>query len=195
MCVINMAFVDPLAVMLLAAGASAAIIALYFIMVVKQKKNIQGLAVPMLMLGIFNAVSGFIMSFGWPLPGAYNILFGDPILFLGIIMVSAAIMIFKNMDFKVLSVLGFLLGIYVLIEAFGIISIPGLETGLDKVLAVGFYVFAGLSALLSPMIYLNPKTQRGKYAYCLLAALLILTALAALVIGYGAVYSHLLAPP
>lgn len=190
-----MAFVDPLAVMLLAAGASAAIIALYFIMVVRQKKNIQSLAVPMLVLGIFDAVSGFVMSFTWPLPGAYNILFGDPILFVGLIMVSAAIMIFKNMDLKVLSVLGFLLGIYILIEAFGIISIPGLETGLDQVLAVGFYICAGLSALLSPMIYMNPKTQGGKYAYYLLIALLVLTALAALVIGYGGVYGHLLAPP
>lgn len=191
----NMSFIDPLAVMLLAAGASAAIIALYFVMFVRQKKNIQSLSVPMLVLGIFDAVSGFLMSFTWPLPGAYNILFGDPIMFLGLIMVSAAIMLYKNMDLRVLSLIGFLVGIYILIEAFGIMSIPGLETGLDQVLALGFYIFAGLAALLSPLMYMNPKTQGGKYAYCLLAALLILTALAALTIGYGAVYSHLLTPP
>ena len=190
-----MAFVDPLAVMLLALGASATLIAIYLVMVVMQKKNVQSLAIPSLVFGIFDAISGFYMAFVWPLPGAYNILFGDPMLFLGLILTAGAIMLYKNMDLKILSFIGFLFGIYILIEGVGIITIKGLETGLDQVMAVGLYMFAGFAALLSPLIYDNPKTSNGKYAYYLLIAILLLTVLAALVIGYGAVYGHLVAPP
>ncbi|MCL5680238.1 MAG: DUF981 family protein [Candidatus Marsarchaeota archaeon] len=190
-----MAFVDSLAVMLLALGSSASLMAIYFIMAALQKKNIQNLVVPSLIFGMFDTVSGFIMAFAWPLPGAYNILFGDPMLFLGLILTSAAIMLYKNMDLRILSVPGFLFGIYVLIEGIGIVTIKGLESGFDQVIATSLYTFAGLSALFSPLMYANPKTHDGKYAYYFLAALLILTALVALIIGYSAIYGHLASPP
>lgn len=186
-------FVDPLAVMLLALGSSASLIALYFIMLVKQKKSVNTLAVPALVLGLFDAISGFYMSFFWPLPPAYNMLFGDPLMFLGLIMIMGAIMIYKNMNVKVLSVFGFFLGIYLFMEAVAISAFK-LETGIDFLPAMGLYVLAGLSAIFSPLTYKDPKGN-WRYAYYFLAALLILTAFTALFIGYGAIYSHLGSPP
>ncbi len=186
-------FVDSLAVMLLALGSSASLIAIYFIMLVKWKKSISNLVVPALVLGLFDAISGFYMSFAWPLPPAYNMLFGDPLMFLGLIMIMGAIMIYKNINIKMLSIFGFFLGIYLFMEA-AAISAFKLETGVDFLAAMGLYIFAGLSAILSPLMYADKKSN-VRYVYYLLAALLIITAFIALFIGYGAIYAHLGSPP
>ncbi|MCL5102451.1 MAG: DUF981 family protein [Candidatus Marsarchaeota archaeon] len=186
-------FVDSLAVMLLALGSSASLLALYFLYAVKQKKSIGNLAVPMMGFGLFDFASGFLMSFTWPLPPAYNMLFGDPMLFLGMLMTIGGYMLYRNMDLRILSVFGFFLGIYILVEAVAIPSF-GLETGADLISAMGLFVVSGAAAILSPLVYLNPKGD-GKWAYYLLAALLILAAFAALFIGYAGIYGHLKSPP
>ena len=188
-----MAFVDSLAVMLLGVGISSVLIAIYMIMIAMGKKQIPQLAVPAIVLGIFDAVSGFYVSFAWPLPGAYNMLFGDPMLFLGLFMVMGGYMLYRNIDIKLLSIPGALFGIYVLIEAVAIVTLH-LESGADLLPAFGLYGLAGISALLSPLVYSGTKGN-GKYAYYLLALLLVLTAFMALLIGYGAIYSHLASPP
>ena len=191
--VIYMVFVDSLAVMLLGVGVSSVLIAMYMIMVAMGKKQLSQIAVPAMVLGIFDAVSGFYISFAWPLPAAYNMLFGDPMLFLGLFMVMGGYMLYKNIDIKLLSIPGALFGIYMLVEMVAIFTLH-LESGQDLLPSLGLYGFAGLSALLSPLVYSGVKGN-GKYAYYLLALLLILTAFIALIIGYGAIYSHLASPP
>ena len=187
-------FVDSLAVMLLALGSSAALLAMYFLYAVRQKKTISNLAVPIIGFGLFDAASGFLMSFTWPLPPAYNMLFGDPLLILGMLMVMGGYMLYRNMNLKVLSIFGFFLGIYILIEAVAISNLK-LETGADLISSMGLYLSSGLAAILSPLVYLDPKSNNGKWAYYLLAVLLILATFAALFIGYAAIYGHLASPP
>ncbi len=187
-------FVDSLAVMLLALGSSASLLAMYVLYSVRQKKTIGNLAIPIIGFGLFDVASGFLMSFTWPLPPAYNMLFGDPLLFLGLLMVMGGYMLYKNMNPKVLSVFGFFLGIYIFVEAVAIYNFK-LETGVDLISSMGLYLASGLAAILSPLIYLDPKSNNGKWAYYLLAVLLILAAFAALFIGYAGIYGHLLAPP
>ncbi len=187
-------FVDSLAIMLLALGSSASLLALYFLYAVRQKKTINNLAIPIIGFGLFDFASGFLMSFTWPLPPAYNMLFGDPLLFLGLLMVMGGYMLYKNMNLKVLSIFGFFLGIYLFVEEVAILNFK-LETGVDLLSSMGLYVFSGLSAILSPLVYLDPKSNNGKYAYYLLAVLLIIAAFAALFIGYAGIYGHLFSPP
>ncbi|OJI06984.1 MAG: hypothetical protein BK997_03945 [Candidatus Micrarchaeum sp. ARMAN-1] len=187
-------FVDSLAIMLLALGSSASLLAMYFLYAVRQKKTINNLAIPIIGFGLFDFASGFLMSFTWPLPPAYNMLFGDPLLFLGLLMVMGGYMLYKNMNLKVLSIFGFFLGIYIFVEAVAILNFK-LETGVDLLSSMGLYVFSGLSAILSPLVYLDPKSNNGKYAYYLLAVLLIIAAFAALFIGYAGIYGHLFSPP
>ena len=69
-----MPFVDPLAIMLLGVAMSATFIAYYIIGSAKGKRNLANLAGPIFALGLFDFLSGFYMSFFWPLPGAYNML-------------------------------------------------------------------------------------------------------------------------
>ena len=182
-------FIDPLTVMLLSLGMSALLLALYYFKVGSGKKDISSLVVPAFILGLFNAVSGFLMSFTWPLPGSYNMLFGDPLLVLGLLMIAGSYMISKGMDVKALSLLGFLLGIYLLVGMIGITRF-NMETGNDWLTATGLYGFSMLAAIFSPILYLKPKGS-NRYAYYFEVFLLVVVMLLALLIGYMGFYEHL----
>ena len=188
-----MTFVDPLSVMLLAAGASTLLLAIYAFMAARNKKGLNTLAVPAFVFGLFNFVSGFYMSFAWPMPGAFNMLFGDAQLFLGLLMIMGGYMLYKNIDLKVLTIFGFFFGIYLAVQAAGMASF-GLETGSHFLPAFGLYVFAALSALFSPLAYVKGKSSM-RYAYYFLFALLIITTLLLLFLGYTSIYEHLGSPP
>ena len=182
-------FIDPLTVMLLSLGMSALLLALYYFRVGSGKKDISSLVVPAFILGLFNAASGFLMSFTWPLPGSYNMLFGDPLLVLGLLMIAGSYMISKGMDVKALSLLGFLLGIYLLVGMIGITQFH-METGNDWLTATGLYAFSMLAAIFSPILYLKPKGS-NRYVYYFEVFLLVVVMLFALLIGYMGFYEHL----
>ncbi|MGC8694145.1 MAG: DUF981 family protein [Candidatus Micrarchaeia archaeon] len=189
-----MVFVDPLTIMLVAVAASASLIAVYFVKAAKGKR-VDNLIVPGFVMGFFDFISGFFMSFLWPFPGAlsaYNMLFGDPMLFLGLIMMSAAVMYYKKMDIKILSMFGLFIGIYMLVETYAIAALS-LEKGIDFLPSFGFYLFSSLAAIFSPLVYVNSK--ENKYAYYFLACLFIIAALLALFIGANGIYEHLASPP
>ena len=188
-----MVFVDALTVMLLSLGLSTLLIALYFLGRGLNKKWVSDLTVPVFALGFFNFVGGFLMSMTWPLPGAYNMLFGDPLLMLGIIMMAGAYMVSRNISLKILSIFGFFLGLYIAVGAAGMMAF-NLESGAHLLTAFPLFVFAALSGIFSPLIYLGNKGS-GKYAYYFLFALLIITAFFAFLIGYLGLYEHLQAPP
>ena len=182
-------FIDPLTIMLFSLGISALMLAIYAYRISAGKNNASALAIPIMGFGFFNAASSFLMSFTWPLPGSYNMLFGDPLLMLGILMVIGGYMLLKNIDIKILSVIGFFLGIYILVGSIGIVSY-GLETGINLLAAMGLYIFAGLAGVFSPIIYMNPKGP-GRYAFYFMVFLLVMTAFMALFIGYNGFYEHL----
>jgi putative membrane protein len=188
-----MVFIDSLSVTLLLLGFSSLTISLYFFLSARGKKDISALIVLAFIFGLFDSISGFIMSFTWPLPGAYNMLFGDPLLVLGLIMVAGAYMLYKKIDAKILSIFGFLLGVYLAVCAAGIVNF-NLETGVNFLPAFGLYVMSALSALFSPLVYINAK-NRKKYVYYFLFALLVITSFVAFFLGYTSIYKHLQSPP
>lgn len=62
-------FIDSLAVMLLALGMTTAIGGMYFLFsALGNEKRIEGLLMPAVGVGLFDFMSGFVMSFTWPLP-------------------------------------------------------------------------------------------------------------------------------
>ncbi len=189
-------FVDPLTIMLVAVAASTSLIALYLIEAAKGSKSLSNIAVPGMVIGFFDFASGFLMSFAWPFPGAlsaYNMLFGDPMLFLGIIMIAGSYMLYRNIKPNIVSIFGFFLGIYLFVETYAIYAL-GLERGVDLYTALGLYFFSALAALLSPLVYINTK-KNGYGAYYFLAALLIIAAFFAMLIGGVGIYGHLVSPP
>ncbi len=187
-----MGFIDPLAVMLLSLGVSAALISAFFYEAAKGM-DLKELVIPALIFGIFDFMSGFVMSEFWPLPGAYNMLFGDPIMILGMLLIAGSIMIYKGQNLRTLSIPGVMLGIYLFVESAAIVNFK-LESGDNLFAAMGLYIMSGISAVYSVILFEKPEKDK-KYLYYIAFILLALTALIALFIGYEAIYGHLQAPP
>ena len=190
-----MPFIDPLAAMLLSLGISAALISAYFYMAA-QGKDMKELVIPSFAFGLFDFISGFRMSQFWPLPGpvsAYNMLFGDPIMILGLLLMAGSLMIYKQQNLRSISIPGVMLGIYLFIESAAMVNFK-LESGDELLSAMALYILSGLSAVYSVVLFVKPENGK-KYLYYIGFILLALTALVALFIGYAAIYQHLQAPP
>jgi putative membrane protein len=201
-----MTFVDPLAVMLIGLAMGTAIGAFYFFFAARgDKEQIKALAIPAVGIGIFNFISGFYMSFGWIMTGfaiPYNMLFGDPLLLFGLLMIIAGVVIYKDMHLGMLPILGLVLGIYVLDAAYTILTVPNylshgaLESGNDLITAMGLYLFDGIGAILAPIAYLKPQANStNKYLYYLEWIILGIGTVFALVIGVTALNGHVASPP
>ena len=140
------------------------------------------------------------MSFAWPMTGfgtAYNMLFGDPLLLLGLFLMIAAAMAFKdqkNIHLGIFPIMIVILGIYVLVGAYSIVQLK-LETGNDLITAMGLYLFDGIGAILAPIMYIKPVKASGKYAYYVEWIILGIGTIFALVIGFMALNGHLASPP
>ena len=201
-----MIFVDPLAVMLIGLTMGTALGAFYFFFAARgDKEQIKALAIPAVGIGIFNFISGFYMSFGWIMTGfaiPYNMLFGDPLLLFGLLMIIAGVVIYKDMHLGMLPILALVLGIYVLDAAYTILTVPNylshgaLESGNDLITAMGLYLFDGIGAILAPIAYLKPQANStNKYLYYLEWIILGIGTVFALVIGVTALNGHVASPP
>ncbi len=194
----NMPFVDPLAVMLIGLAMSTAVGAFYFFFAALDKyEHVKSLVIPAIVVGIFDAFSGFEMSFMWPLPGAYNMLFGDPLLLAGLVLIMAGLMGYRDPEkthWNILPLLILMVGIYTLDGAFSILQLR-LEKGNDLITAMGLYIFDGIGAVLAPIMYLRPKHTTAKWLYYLEWIILGIGTIFALVIGYMALNGHLASPP
>lgn len=184
-------FIDSLAIMLIGLGSGTFLGSLFFLFSAMGKFDAikEQLVVPAFVIGIFDLVSGYEMSFTWPLPAGYNMLFGDPLLFFGLLLVAASVMIYKNMKVASLSVLFVILGIYVLTGAGSILTYH-LESGVNLISAMGLYIIDGVAAILVPIVMMKPSGS-WKSVYYLEFILLVLGSLLALFIGYVALPGHI----
>lgn len=196
-----MPFVDPLTVMLMGLASGTAIGAFYYFFSARGAyEQVRALVFPAAGVGMFDFISGFYMSFAWPFPGtvaAYNMLFGDPLLLFGLFLMIAAVMGYKDPKKLHMGIFPFLvlfLGAYVLVGAYSIVQLS-LESGNDLITALGLYVFDGIGAVLSPIMYLNPEKSSSKYLYYLQWIILGIGTVFALVIGLMGLNGHLASPP
>lgn len=191
-------FVDPLAVMLIGLAMGTMIGAFYFFFEAKSnEEQIKALLMPALAVGSFDFLSGFYMSFFWPMTAygtPYNMLFGDPLTLFGLLLIAAAFSKMKGYKFGLLPLMSVILGIYVMVGAYSIVELH-LEKGNDLITAMGLYIFDGIGALLAPVLYLNPKKGNNRYLYYTEWVILGIGTVFALIIGYSALNGHLISPP
>ena len=195
------AFVDPLAIMLIGLAMGTGIGAFYFFFAARgSKEQLMSLVYPAIGIGVFDFMSGFYMSLAWPMTSfgtRYNMLFGDPLLMFGLLLIIGAIMIQKNVKLGIMPLLSVILGIYVLDGAYSINALK-LESGQNYITAMGLFIFDAIGAILVPIAYFKPEEgKRGivKYMYYIEWIILGIGTIFALVIGYLALYGHLQSPP
>ena len=177
-------FIDGLAVMLVNMAAGLVVLAGYAVL---GRGGDQGKAwaPAFAATGLLALFTGLYTVFAWPLPGSYNIAFGEPYTLFGVLFLAAAWTLAAGWDLLPLTIYSVLAGIASIVVGLRVASL-----GLTKepALTATGYVLTGLAAILTLPALGLPAGRR-------LAKPLALVALAAAmvwaVVAYPAFWEHL----
>ncbi len=135
--------------------------------------------------GLLGLVTAVPMVLTWPLPGSYNIAFGEPALFLSVAYIGAAITLAMRWNPVIPAIYAFFGGLLAVVLGVRIFNLGMTQEPL--VTALG-YVTAGLGGMLT----LPAANWRHRRAFALTAAVLLcVAAIIFLAMGYEAAWSHL----
>ena len=127
---------------------------------------------------------GFHMIFNWPLPGSYNVAFGEMSVLLGILFLGASLSVAKGWDLGPVIMYGFFAGLAAIVIGIRIFILGMTREPLLS--GIGF-VLTGLSGVTIPLLYIVRKQAlRWLIIFFLISASLIW-----LRAGYMAFWSHL----
>jgi putative membrane protein len=204
-----MVFVDNIAFSLFAISF-AGFILLYAIVDVylayrKKKKDfseyLKGASLPLAVIGVYMLSMGLWGQFVWPLPSSYNILFYDPFIAFGMVLLSYSLAVRLGGGIDYAGFLGMMVGVMTIIygiEGYGI----GLTS--EPIALLAMYFFFGIAGIFSFPVSLImerlPGLEKnvwwGWYAVLIIffVSLFFASALAGLV-GTLAIPQHLLKAP
>ena len=137
-------------------------------------------------VGLVALITGLHLSFNWPLPGSYNVGYGDTTTLFGVVFLITALALWNGWNLIPVSIYAFFAGIDAIIVGLRIFSLQ--LTKEPSISAVGF-VLAGLGGIGAAPFFLwfrNNRTVR-------LLGILLLLATAGIwaVTFYGALWDHL----
>ena len=98
--------------------------------------------------GVIMAITGLAMALTWPLPGQYNIAFGEPLAYFGVLLSFGSIALGRGVNLGPLSALAAVGGAG---TVFGAIAIAQNRLTLIPELATVVFGASGLAALLFPL--------------------------------------------
>lgn len=158
-------------------------------------------SVPLLLIGIYMLVQGFWGQFTWPLPGSYNVLFYDPLISFGMLLLGFFFAVRLKVRLEYVGLFGMLVGIMVIIY-----GVYGYQIGLTSspIAMFAMYLLYGLSGIASYPVALiadrfpghKKKVWAGWYLFLGTFCLLILLAgLLSAGTGVLAVSQHLITAP
>ncbi len=178
-------FIDYLTVLMINLAAGTALLA-YFVLKGITSEDNKGFAAGFAVVGLIALVGGAHMSLNWPLPGSYNIGFGESTLLFGAVFLGAALAVAKGWDLMPISIYAFFAGIEALLVGIRIIDL-----GLTKsplISGIGF-ILAGLGGVAAaPGLALLKKNQTFRY---LAAGTLILVSLFWAYTFYNTLWGHM----
>ena len=203
-----MAFIDDLAMELFTLTL-VGVVSIYmtgtaYLAYRKGEKNIEEIMKPGVMpLGILGGIIVIMGVYGemtWPLPGSYNILFYDPYLILGLVILMMAIALGLKQKLQYTGIIALFAG--------AIAIYYGANAYLDKMTSspiamLGLYIAFGLTGMFTyptTLIYdLLPGKGKVSKGWTIILVLfwigLIISAVLAAVTAIEAVPQHLLSPP
>ncbi|WP_393970837.1 DUF981 family protein [Oxyplasma meridianum] len=155
---------------------------------------------PLGILGVVILIMGFYGEMTWPLPGSYNILFGDPFMFIGMILIMMVLAIWFKQKLQYVGILAFFAGIIAIYY--------GANAYLDKMTSspiamLGLYIAFGLTGIFTfptTLIYdMLPGKEKASKTWTAVLVIfwigLIVSAVLAAITAIEAVPQHLLVPP
>jgi putative membrane protein len=137
-------------------------------------------------IGLIALITGLHITLSWPLPGSYNIGFGEPTVLFGVIFLTAALSLSQGWDLFPTTILAFFAGFYALLVGLRILSLGMTQS--PSVAAIGF-VTSGLAGIFAGP-YL--KFFRGKKIWLTLAIIVLLVSAAVWAFLFGmSLWGHL----
>ena len=177
-------FIDYVPLMLINMSAGLFLLACYLVKGI-DSADMKMWAAAFMMVGIVAFISGWHMTVTWPLPGSYNVAFGQMSVLLGILFLGAVLSLCKDWSLVPVAIYGFFAGLAAIVIGLRIINL-----GMTKesfLSGIGF-ILTGLSGVLAcPVLSLrNVKPLRLFVAVILVTAAFIWART-----GYIAYWMHL----
>ncbi len=190
-------FVDNLALELLILFITGMLILYTTIVYFKNRKAKETInVIPLLILGIFIFIIGIIEEIMWPLPKSYNILFYDPFILFGMILIAFTTSILLKQKLHYVGFFSLISGAIVIVYG---VSGCILNMTRSPMMLLGLFGFFGLSGIFAYPVALMYDYKKSSKAYEFMLALflifLIIAILLALLLGVVALHGHLLATP
>ncbi|MCL4444168.1 MAG: DUF981 family protein [Candidatus Thermoplasmatota archaeon] len=204
-----MAFVDDLALELFVL-ALVGVISIYMTASVYLEyrrgnvKDIEGVlrqgVFPLGLLGAFIFIMGLFGEIAWPLPGSYNILFYDPFVIIGIVILSMSVAIYLRQKLQFVGILAFFSGLIAIFYGANAYT-DGMTS--SPIAMLGLYIAFGLTGMFTwPATYIyDVLPSKGKVSniWTLILVIfwigLVVSAILAAFTAIEAVPQHLLKPP
>ncbi|HUX12999.1 MAG TPA: DUF981 domain-containing protein [Spirochaetia bacterium] len=175
-------FIDFLALMLINLVAGMVLFAVYFFFFLEegQKKMAPGF----LVVGFLQLVTGLRVIFTWPIPGSFNITFGEPAVLFGALFFTLGLALLLDWDLLSLGIVAILAGFVAIVVG---IRIANLGFTKEPIVAMLGYLLTGIVAVAAlPGYYLRQ--------YTIVRVLVALAALGAAIIwaitGFGSYWGH-----
>ena len=180
-------FIDYVTLMLINMAAGFFVLAGYLIGEEEKPVPInreQSWAPVFALVGVIALITGFRMTFTWPLPGSYNIAFGELSVLFGGLMLAGAWSLAKELDLKPVSLYGFFAGLVSIV-----VGVQFLRLGLSQtpLLTGTGLISAGIAGLGA---YPTVKYDRRSFRVAGVV-ILILSGLIWAYIGYSAYWHHI----
>jgi putative membrane protein len=137
-------------------------------------------------VGLVGMVTGLELSFTWPLPGSFNVGYGDTSALFGTVFLGAAIALSQNWELLPVSIYAFFAGIDAVIVG---IRILVLGLGQEPLVAAIGFVLSGLGGIFAfPFLKWFKNNKAVRYIGVIV---LLLAALIWAVTFYNALWAHL----
>lgn len=178
-------FTDFVALMLINLAAGLALLA-HYLYQMPEAGTRRSWAAGFFAVGLVGFALGFDMVTQWPLPGGYNVAFGEPALFLSTAFLAAAI----TLTFEWEPLIPALYGAFGGVQAI-LVGIRLLQLHMTQAPTIAFlgYVSAGVGGLLA----LPALEWRDRRWIAIAAAVVLgLSAILWAITGYEALWSHIL---
>jgi putative membrane protein len=176
-------FIDFLTLMLINMAVALLLFALwmFFFFEKDSKKMVPGF----LVVGALALITGFRMVFMWPLPGAFNIAYGEPTILLGAFFFMAGLAINFGWDLLSIGIYSAVSGAAVILLGFRILD---LKMGSSPVEAALAFWGTGITAILALPAIALPKMKWIRWLAALAA---ILTFAGWIYVGFSAYWGHM----
>lgn len=136
-------FIDYLTLMMINLVAGTVLLAHYLWKGLDEKDQ-RPYAAAFFVTGLLSLVTGLQLAFTWPLPGSYNIAYGDATVLFGVVFLGASMALWQGWSLVPVSIYAFFAGADAIIIGSRILS---LNMGKEPLVAAVGFILAGLGGL------------------------------------------------